>query len=366
MLERANISVQTFRSPECPGYSFTHGHIPCPFGASLDLGSVWIVLKTAESLVKWSPLCFRCHKRARRLHRWQNRGKYNADGSRLCTVNNCRNPLADGIDCEEHARVRLERRLKRERQRADDRAQHLVVGLWKIVSPTDMELWVSSLDSIRASWGNHPAWADVTRALRAGPAGGKAVYVVDTESILAVTGEDRPRQPLVLELAVVDASGVTKLATTIQHGDKTISAVCKGQQERFLAYACRIYGAPDGSHKTKGTPPDAIKREMVALKLQDSLMVEWSTSGWDWRALRHTFGEASVPETYLRGNDLLRMAGYHGPMDLATLFHLLFPESPLNKRHHRALVDAQKLLLVLERILTGRQSLVLDMGEGKV
>lgn len=368
LLERANISVQTFRSHKCPGYSFTHGHIPCPYGASLDLGSVRIFSRLASPdparrCVEWTPVCFRCYKRARRLHRWQSRCKYNADGSRLCTVNNCRNPLTDSIDCEEHARVRLERRLNAARKRAN-RRQHRV-RLWEIVSPADMRRWVSDIDSIRAFWDNHPVWADVSRALRASPVGGKAVCVVDTESILVFAGEDQPRQPLVLELAVVDAAGTTKLATTIQHGDKTISAICEGQEEQFVAYACRIYDAHDGSHKTKGMLLDAAKSQLVALKLNESLMVEWSTNGWDWRALRHTFGEQSVPQTYLRGIDLLRMAGYRGPMDLATLFHLLFPYSPMNQHHHRALPDAQKLLLVLEYILTGGQALMLDIGEGE-
>lgn len=111
---------------------------------------------------------------------------------------------------------------------------------------------------------------------------------------------------------------------------------------------------------------DAAKSKLVALGLNDSLMVEWSISGWGWRALRSTFREHSVPEAYLCGIDLLRMVGYCSPMDLLTLFYLLFPDSPLNRHHHWALIDTQKLLFVLEGILTGGQALKLDIGEGEV
>ncbi|KAJ0118837.1 hypothetical protein J7T55_013093 [Diaporthe amygdali] len=374
VLERANISINSFRSSLCPGFSFTHGYVPCPYEATLDLDSVKLEYifrpKRGRLAVAWPPSCFRCEARQKRLFQWQKRCKYNADGSRMCVARNCRNFLVDSTDCQEHAQARQEARLKAAQRRLNNpsgsrSSPRKRASLWEIVSPADAAQWASGLGAIRTSWDKHPIWGHVLRMIEDGPKAGKAVYVVDTETVLINVAEDQPRNPLIFELAVADAKGVVKLNTTLQHGDKTISELCKGIPEQLMAYACRIYSVSDTMQKTKGMLLGAAKKEIIALELKDSLMIEWSTNGWDWRALRHTFGDRSVPDIYLRGNDLLRMAGYRGPADLQTLFYLFFPNSPLKSTHHRALINARKLLLVLYYILTGGKTLELDMGEGK-
>ena len=233
MLRRAIITANSFQESKCPGYAFRHGHVSCPFEATLGLHSVVLNPHPSTMRVCWSPTCFRCSKKQDRLAKWMDRCKHNANGSRMCTASGCRSPLVDSLDCQEHAQARMSARLehalrRHARRAANTSSPQRLPSLLKVPSPGDMRQWVSELRSKSGSpWDRHPVWSLVTdRLVGGGDGDGRAIYFVDTETILELAEEQESRTPLILELAVVDASGVPKLNTTLQHGDRTISELC--------------------------------------------------------------------------------------------------------------------------------------------
>ncbi|EMR70341.1 hypothetical protein UCREL1_2626 [Eutypa lata UCREL1] len=78
---------------------------------------------------------------------------------------------------------------------------------------------------------------------------------------------------------------------------------------------------------------------------------EWSLNGFDLRAMRHTFDPAILPSTALLGHRLWRDIGLPGSVALLPLFASAFKNSPLNRTHHRADVDTEKLFLMVEKSL---------------
>lgn len=231
--------------------------------------------------------------------------------------------------------------------------------LWNILSHSDMEAFFSALQRLPTlPWSRTKVWNDVADAMLIGqPAGHTdSIFFVDTETILP---DNRPQ---ILEIAILNCQCLTVIQPTTIDYNKSISDLCGGLGHEFLSYAINIYNQNNtvtithGNHMTHGKTPEDMQTELVRIGLgrPGAHLIEWSESGWDWRALRELCGNDSVPSEYLRGQDLLRMCGYQGPMDLETLFYLCFPTSPLCKKHHRALWDATKLYWLLYCILSRR------------
>lgn len=178
---------------------------------------------------------------------------------------------------------------------------------------------------------------------------GPPVFFIDTESI-------RPSgsQPLILSITMLDAKGNTILNNaTVDYGQR-IGELCQGLPDASRTYAMRIYKVQSGASRTHGLKPQDLTKSLKELGLRrNSIIVEWSTSGWDWRALQRLYGDDDhLPATPTTAPRILREAGYQGSIALAVVFYYLFPYSPLCQVHHDSDIDTFKLYAVVFHLLS--------------
>lgn len=338
----------------CPGYGWKHGTTDCPQRNQLSLRTLRLKWRPAKKYVEWEMLCSTCEFLRRLLHRWRKRGLYTADGSRLCTAARCFNTVADALDCEYHAGERRRRaiaqQLRRSQRRGANGGPAWRQRLWKVVSPADMGTFFGSLHALpEPGWLRREVWRTVADSMLLDAYAGPPVLFLDTESI-------RPRghEPLILSISVVDAKGNTVLPpTTVDYG-RRIGDLCQGITEGHRSYAVRMYKAHSGAAWTHGRTPQELVQVLKDLGLRrGSVLVEWSTSGWDWRAVKRLYGQDDdLPVTYAKGPDLLRAVGYSGPLNLMTVFYFLWPRSPLARVHHESDIDTFKLYAVVYHLLS--------------
>lgn len=329
-----------------------HGFIPCRSGVAINLETATLEARESSGKVSWALVCPECRRLQSAVHLWVTRGKYNADGTRLCPVDSCREPVFNGVECEAHAALRSARRIEAKKARLSTHEGTNRRRIWDIVSPDDMKSFFGALQRLPTPpWSRDKMWSRIADAVADEPPV-PDVFLIDTETVIV------SHTPKPLELSILRANGEHLYTTTVDYG-VDVAELCQGIGQQLLGYAIGIYrreGARSahGRHPTHGQTPAAIKSRLHEIGLglgSGSVLVEWSENGWDWRAIRSLCGEASVPGEYLRGEDLLRLCGYRGPMDLETLYYLCFPDCPLHRRHHRAEWDVRKLHRVLCYIL---------------
>lgn len=359
VLGAKNIRPRELRPGPCQGVGWRHGFVPCQSAATIDLDTAVLSASDADGKVYWALLCAECQRIQAAIHSWVSRGKYNADGTRLCPINSCREPVSNGVECEQHSQLRGARRMgaKKARLRAHDTQgpNRNSRRIWRILSPVDMQSFLSALRQLPSCpWAAEETWSGVAEALCGRPTA-RDVFFVDTETIII------KHEPKVLELAILGADGRLAFTSTIDHS-RTVSELCEGVGQQFLGYAIGVYrkGGTQQAHglqPTHGTTPAQTAQELEKLGLSHggAVLIEWSENGWDWRAIRSLCGAESLPPNYLRAEDIFRKCGYQGPMDLETLYYLCFPEGPLRDKHHRAVWDVEKLYQVVRCLLGARQ-----------
>lgn len=359
ILGAKDVRPRETRSGPCQGVGWRHGFVPCQSGATINLDTAVLSTSDSRGKVWWALVCAECQRLQAAIHSWVSRGKYNADGTRLCPSNSCREPVLNGVECEQHSQLRGARRMeaKKARLRAygAQPTSRKSGRIWRILSPGDMQSFLSTLHRLpRCPWAADETWSAVAEALSGRPAA-RNIFLVDTETVIV------GHEPKVLELAVLGADGRLAFSSTIDHG-KAVSELCEGIGQQFLGYAIGIY-RKDGTQQahglqpTHGATPAQTARELVKLGLgrADAVLIEWSENGWDWRAIRTLCGANALPPGYLRAEEIFRRCGYQGPMDLETLYYLCFPEGPLRDKHHRAVWDVEKLYEVVRHLLRARQ-----------
>lgn len=354
LLRARDITYREIISTACPGYGWKHGITSCPCRSELNLRTVRFRWRRSKKWVDYEMICSTCEDLRRILARWRKRGLYTADGSRLCTAARCFNTTADASLCEHHASEKQRKRIERQVARVTTQKPGWRRRIWKIVSPADMGQFFVDLHHLaEPGWMRHEVWRTVTDSMLSDTYTGPAVFFLDTESIRP-SGSD----PIILSITVLDARGNTILPpTTVDYGQR-IGELCQGVQEQHRSYAIRIYGAQNGAMRTHGTTPQELTRVLKGLGLRrESILVEWSMSGWDWRAVKKLYGDDDLPVTYTRAPDILRAVAYQGPLDLVTVFYLLWPRSPLRLVHHDSDIDTFKLYAVVFRLLSRGQPL---------
>lgn len=347
------IALGTFQPTRCPGFVWRHGWSPCQFDSQLTLRTIRFY--NTHSNVYMPPICYRCQTAASQIQRWMLRGKYNAAGQRLCTRQGCHEPVVDGLDCDRHAQLRLEKRLERSMNRLKP-GHSGMKKLWKVLSAGNMTTFLEeSVFCVNPGWHKQRQWVTIASSMTCTDYTGPGVFFLDTETIKV------PGEPMtILSIAIINAQGQLMLHEKVDY-QKSIEELTAGLPGRLVAYAMRIYGVTTAASRTSGITPEELRRRMkIDLGITPNCMlVEWSLNGWDWRALKALFyGEDGViPETYTRGQDLLKAVGYHGPKDLMTLFYLFWPSSGIVGKHHTADIDTIKLYAVIFPILSGKRGL---------
>lgn len=292
------------------------------------------------------------------------RGKYNATGQRLCTRQGCHDPVVNGVDCERHAEVRVETRLKQTIGKLGSGTKRL----WKVLSPGNMTAFLEeSVFCPNSGWHTQRQWVTIASSMTSEDYTGPDVFFLDTETI-----KHPGEPPIMLSIAIINARGRLMLHETVDY-KKSIAQLTMGLPSRFVAYAMRIYGVTTAASRTSGIPPEELRRRMetdVGIT-PNCMLVEWSLNGWDWLALKALFRrhDGVLPTTFICGPNLLRAVGYPGPRDLMTVFYLFWPSSGIVATHHTADIDTIKLYAVIFALLSGSREVPdcikihLELGE---
>lgn len=372
ILREANISYDELIPGKCHGFAWAHSQISCRYKADFNLGTAAVRLrKELNAVTITERSCWQCRADSRALGRWVKHGHYNAQNERLCTRESCQEPLVTLLDCENHRASRQEDALER-KARMMARLNNSEPGeqlrktvknrqaLWKVVSMADISKYFTTLASLETGpWDWHPQWKCVAASATSNTYCGPKVFHIDTESTRVVqTRSLGGKEELVpLEICILDGRGKVALMTTIDYG-MSVGQLLQGSklEKRMLSKACQIYSVQGPNGMTRGMTPSVLQKSLFKLgfRRENSILVEHSTSDWDWRALANIVGEKEMPEAHVTTFEILRLTGYAGPKDLQIMFLLAFPHSALHKKHHRALWDVSKMYILLVCIFQHR------------
>jgi hypothetical protein len=191
-------------------------------------------------------------------------------------------------------------------------------------APSDME------DYLNAGLRIKDKWHDQCKLLREAMKNGTAVFL-DTEFIILDSGTCLP-----LEIAILDHEGTTIANTEIDH---------------------RIpVNKLDGMAKSFGKSPRQLAKALIEAGInKDSVFIEWSTNGCDFKMLKELVGdELGLPAAMqpIRLTQLWIRAAPDLPSYRLSVVHALtFPDSKLYDRAHRALPDTQMLFDMTKKFL---------------
>lgn len=358
ILRQYGITYERVQGAEtCHGFAWRHGSFACRHRNPINLGTVTLD-RRPEYINLGYHGCIQCQWDAAAITNWTRYSKFNGQGERLCTRPGCQEVLLTSTDCAEHDEKRramtLASRVSRLARRTDEQQgppEH--VGrrrkvLWRILSPGDIASFFSNLTEAQFSTLDKD-WRDVKTSLTADKDySGPAVFHIDTESCRVPDQQPDKKKLIPFELSILDRFGTVVVNTTIDY-NKSIADLMPGVSPQLVAKTCTIYGLQNTSGKTHGMTPDQLHQKLREIGLnQDSILVEHSNSGWDREALATIYPD--TPRRTLTTFQLLRSLQYSGPIDLQTMFHVIWPDSKMNAMHHRALWDVCKMLLVLRCI----------------
>lgn len=338
-LRGAEVTFDKFDDTVCDGITWRHGYFPCPYDTLLTAETAYFRLSIwykGKPQVQIMPYCFRCAYLRRRISRWVRESKYTVGGVHLCRKTGCRAPVAAIWHCRYHADQTARRGIRNQRR----------LGTPKVAPPRVIAELTCRNPAMKKLV--CPRWTMVRRAVHGdATASLPPVFFVDTESVY----DTHSGGFLVCEIAVRSAANRVLLCTLVDHG-LTYSDLRSRVKPNMYAKLLGLYGFDDRTSCTHGMTPDRVAARLVEIGMSSSaLMVEWSLNGFDLRAMRHTFDAAVLPSTALLGHRLWRDIGLPGSVALLPLFASAFKNSLLNRTHHRADVDTEKLFLMVEKSL---------------
>ncbi|KAK1526071.1 uncharacterized protein CCOS01_08489 [Colletotrichum costaricense] len=332
-LSNAGITFDAFEATPCEGVIWRHGYFDCPQGTiiTVETGHVRSASSRKSKTVKLYPFCSTCASLATRIRKWVSEGKFTPSGIHLCRRPTCREPVEALWHCRYHAdqATRLHRTAEVRR------------GLLKTQSPAEILRFLSGT-SLRPRRLVSPEWCHVKKAIFEG--GRLEAFFVDVEAVY----NRLHRRYLVCEIAVRDCTGVLALHCTVDHG-LTFAELKAVTDSNMHAKLNQIYDFSSTDARTKG-----MRAEEVAARLRQlgfspvTKLVEWSLNGFDLRALCHLLSPWPdvLPQRPLLGHRLWRELGLEGSVALWPLFASMFPGSNLNRTHHHADIDSEKLYII--------------------
>lgn len=360
LLQRCGVRYDRVKGADkCPGFAWRHGSFDCRHGSSINLGTIKMNGKDDKGhIILGQSCCAYCIWDSNAINNWTRYSKFNGEGERLCTRPNCLEVLKTSIDCANHALERREKTLALQATRLAKRRNELEQGqslpdglgrakgihLWRIVSRKDIGTFFSSLTEAQFS-ALDDDWRHVKSSLTDSDYHGPSIFYTDTESS-HVFDEQSNKTFIPFEVAVLDHQGNIIVNTPVDYGC-SVADLMRGCPQHLVSKSCAIYGLTDASGKTCGMTPDQIRQKLRASGLnRDSILVEYSNSNWDQKALTAICRE-DTPQRTLPTLQLLTSLQYRGPRDLQTLFLVAWPDSKLKALHHRALWDTCKMLMIL-------------------
>jgi hypothetical protein len=154
---------------------------------------------------------------------------------------------------------------------------------------------------------------------------------------------------LPLEIAILDHEGTTIANTEIDHPD----GMAKKDALINSIVINKIYGKSLG---TFGKSPRQLAKALIEAGInKDSVFIEWSTNGCDFKMLKELVGdELGLPAAMqsIRLTQLwIRAAPDLPSYKLSVIHALTFPDLKLYDRAHRALPDTQMLFDMTKKLL---------------
>lgn len=310
--------------------------------------------------------CASCRHEWRAVDRWLRYNKYNIKGQRLCSNMRCSQRLTTANLCQNHEDEYKEMLLLRRLQksgavamgpRADPRRLSKLGRLSTVLSKEEVGEIFSALAKVRRRpWRMHTQWRHVEDSMTEDDYAGPFVFYTDTES-MRIRAQPGAQHTVLTpyEIAILDRRGKPILRTPVDWGQR-ICDVFTNCPPQYINKACTIYGAESASQMTNGmTPQEIIGRlRKVGFFSPGAILIEHSTSKWDWTAISLVVGENNMPQVALQTFDLLKMMGWTGPENLQTLYFMMYPESKINSKHHRAFWDVAKMYIFIKCVFSCR------------
>lgn len=367
ILREANITFEKFIPGKCPGYSWKHGHVACRSNEALDLGTVRLrrMVRNNKKTIEMSrQQCTECKREWSAVNSWLRYSKYDQQGERSCTSKGCSQALSTPLYCEDHHKKYMKKvfdnriRKSRDQQRAQRKKQVKFKPLSRLLTKEEVSKIFTGLAGLR-----HPPWLahadgkhwENAAASKDDDYQGPPVFGADTESEgTPFYGRDEKEKITPFEICILNGRGEAILHTPVNWG-RTIADLVDGLDHGQISKVCQIYGVTDTSHQTTGMTPDEITDQLIKLGFNapGAVLVEHSMSRFDWKAIALVVGENNMPVS-LNTFDLLKLIGWTGPTNLQTLYYLIYPDSPINVKHHRALWDVVKMHIIEQCIFQGR------------
>ncbi|KAI0195307.1 hypothetical protein EV127DRAFT_467154 [Xylaria flabelliformis] len=338
-LRWAGITFENFEETPCEGLAWRHGLFPCPFQHIITAETAYFRnsrRSSGQKRLRLLPHCYKCAYLQRAIQLWTQESKFTVDGVHLCRRGGCRQPIAALWHCRFHA----------DQVASWNVRSQLRLGSARVSSAEAIALLIE--DQPRRTL-VCPLWTLVKRSLHKTDASKarQAVFFVDTESLY----DTRRKCFLVCEIAVRSASNEVLLDTLVDHG-LTYRDLRQRVRPEMFGKLVRMYGFQEGSSRTHGMTPSQVSAALVEVGMGPSAaVVEWSLQGFDLYAMRQTFGDTIFPPRPLLGHRLWRDVGLGGSVALLPLFASMFPNSNLQRVHHRASIDCEKLFLVVEKAM---------------
>lgn len=352
LLKDHNVTYDKLGTGKCPGFAWKLSQIRCRHNSNTNLGTLRLSYnKDNNSIHLTQTHCYSCRSDAHAVEFWMDHNKYNGDNTRLCSRPNCLEPLLTALDCEQHYNQRREgeaRRLEGSMQDHNDKTIQQHQGytkrqrLWNILSPANMRTFYTTLSNLRVKpWSPGDDWAHVAESMTTKEYNGPKIFHTDTETFQVLDrspSSDGQRILQPLEISILDRSGKDIFSATVNY-QLPVWQLMDGCSSQFLAKACEIYSVKSASEMTTGMTPEQIRAALYGLGFQKEgcILVEHSSSSWDWRSLCNLLGGDHVPAISLKTFSLFSMLGYTGTKALQKMFILTYPGSVLNKCHYRAL-----------------------------